>query len=220
MEQVQRLGLGVLRLLLGDGAGFHHRVEDQVAALDGAVRMAVGREVIGPLDHAGQQRAFGEIELAHVLAEVGLRGFAESVDREAAALPEVDLVGVHLEDLLLAEAVFELEGDDDLDDLALDALFGSEEEAARQLHGERGAALLLLPGGQVAHDRFGQAEVIDAVVLEEAAVFNGQHRVHQVLRDLVVGDEAALGAVGVFAEAGDQHGLELVAGQRLTCDRR
>ena len=53
-------------------------------------------------------------------------------------------------------------------------------------------------------------------MLEEAAVFNGQHRMHQVLRDLVVGDEAALGAVGVFAEAGDQFGLELVAGQRLT----
>ena len=102
---MERLGLGALRLLLGDGAGFDHGVEDEVAALDGAVGMAVGREVVGPLDHAGEQRAFGEIELAKIFAEVGLRGFAESVDGEAAALPEVDLVGVHLEDLLLVEAV-------------------------------------------------------------------------------------------------------------------
>ena len=70
--EMQRLGLGALRLLLGDGAGFHHRVQHQVAALNGAVRMAVRREVVGPLDHAGQQRAFGEIKLAHVFAEVGL----------------------------------------------------------------------------------------------------------------------------------------------------
>ena len=54
--------------------------------------------------------------------------------------------------------------------------------------------------------RFGEAEVVDAAVLEEAAVFDGQDRLHQVLRDLVVGDEAALGAVGVFAEAGDHYG--------------
>ena len=56
----------------------------------------------------------------HILAEVGLRCFAEAVDRKTAALPEGDLVGIHLEDLLLGEAVLELEGDDDLDELALD----------------------------------------------------------------------------------------------------
>ncbi len=55
------------------------------------------------------------VELAEVFAEEGLGGFAEAVDGEAAALAEVDLVGVHLEDLLLVEAGFELEGDDDLD---------------------------------------------------------------------------------------------------------
>ena len=50
-----------------------------------------------------------------IFAEEGLGGLAEAVDRVAAALSEVDLVGVHLEDLLLVEAGFELEGDDDLD---------------------------------------------------------------------------------------------------------
>ncbi len=141
-HQMQRLRLGALGLLLGDGAGFHHRVQHQVAPLDGALRMAEGIEAVGPLNDAGQQRALGQIELAHILAEVGLRGLAESVDGKAAALAQVDLVGVHLEDLLLVEAVFELERDDDLDHLALDALLGREKEAARQLHGQRGAALL------------------------------------------------------------------------------
>ncbi len=88
----------------GDGAGLDHGVEDEVAALDGAVGMAVGVEVVGALDDAGEQGALGEVELAEVFAEEGLGGFAEAVDGEGAALAEVDLVGVHLEDLLLGEA--------------------------------------------------------------------------------------------------------------------
>jgi uncharacterized protein with GYD domain len=59
------------------------------------------------------------VELAEVFAEEGLRGLAEAVDGVAAALAEVDLVGVHLEDLLLVEAGFELEGDHDLASLRL-----------------------------------------------------------------------------------------------------
>ena len=212
---MQRLGLGALGLVLGDGAGLDHRIEHQVAPLDGAVGMAEGIEVIGPLNHARQQRAFGQIELAHILAEVGLRRLAEAVDGKAAALAQVDLVGVHLEDLLLGEAVFKLEGDDDLDELALDALLRREKEAARQLHGQRGAALLLLAGSHVADDRLEQPPVVDAAVLKEAAVLDGQHGLHQIWRNLVVGDQAALGAVGVVAQAGDQQRLQFIAGQRL-----
>ena len=71
--------------------------------------------------------------LLHVLAEVGLRGLAEAIDGEAAALAEIDLVGVHLEDLLLVEAVFELEGDDDLDDLALECVCSGERKKPRPI---------------------------------------------------------------------------------------
>src|SRR5579871_5910039 len=166
---MEGLGLGALGLVLGDIAGFDHGVEDQVAALDGALRMAEGREVVRALDHAGEQRAFGQVELLDVFAEVSLRGFAKPVDGKAAALSEVDLVGVELEDLLLGKAVFELESDDDLDDLALDALFRGKEESARQLHGERRSALGFLSGGHVADGGFGEAEIVDAAVLEEPA---------------------------------------------------
>src|ERR1700758_5375559 len=37
----------------------------------------------------------------------------------------------------------------------------------------------------------------------------------EVLRNLIVGNEAALGAVGVFAEAGDEDRFELIAGEGL-----
>ena len=63
--------------------------------------------------------------------------------------------------------------------------------------------------------RNSSAAVVHAAVLEEAAVFDGQHRLDQILRDLVVGEQPALGAVGVFAQAGDQQRLQLIARQRL-----
>ncbi len=50
-------------------------------------------------------------------------------------------------------------------------------------------------------------------MLEEATVFDGGDGLDQVRRDLFVGDEAALGAVLVFGERGDELGLELVAAE-------
>ena len=71
--EMERLGLGALGLFLGNGAGFDHRIEHQVTALDGAVGMVEGVEVAGPLNDAGQESALGQIELIDVLAKVDLR---------------------------------------------------------------------------------------------------------------------------------------------------
>ena len=60
----------------------------------------------------------------------------------------------------------------------------------------------------------GDAVVVDAAVLEEAAVFDGGDGLDEARRDLGVGDEAALGAGLVFGERGDELGLELVGGER------
>ncbi len=63
--------------------------------------MAEGIETVRTLDSACEQRALRKAELTHILAKEGLRGFAKSVDRKAAPLSEIDLVGIHLEDLFL-----------------------------------------------------------------------------------------------------------------------
>ncbi len=94
-------------------------------------------------------------------------------------------------------------------------LFRSEEEAARKLHSERGSALLLVAGKEILDSGRGQAREVDAVVLEEAAVLDAQHRLNQIRRNLVIGEQAALGAVGALAQPGDQQRLQLIAGQRL-----
>ena len=100
--------------------------------------MAIRIQRAGLLNHACQQRAFGEVKLANILAEVGLGGLAEAVDAERSLLAERDLVGVHLEDLLLGVAVLQLEGDGDFDELALDVARRRQEDAARKLHGQGG----------------------------------------------------------------------------------
>ena len=213
---MQRLGLGSFRLFLGDRAGLHHRIQHQVAALDRSVGMAEGIQPVRALDDACQQRALRQIQLAHILAEVGLRRLAESVDRKAAPLPQVDLVGVHLKNLLLGEAVLQLERDQDLDELALEAPLRRQKKSARQLHGQRRAAFRIpVARRQIVAQRAQHADVVHAAVLKEAPVLNGHHRLHQILRNLVVGDQAPLGAVGVLAQAGDQQRLQLIARQRL-----
>ncbi len=123
-------------------------------------------------------------------------------------------VGVHLEDLLLGETCFELEGDEDLDELALDAALGREKDAARELHSEGGAAAgPAAVSAEVVPGPADHAVVVNASVIEEAAVFDGGNGLHETLRNLVVADEAALGAVLVFRERGDELGLQLVGAE-------
>ena len=92
---------------------------------------------------------------------------------------------------------------------------GERKKFVRQLHGQRGAALLLLARRHVAEYGLKQSPVIHAAVLKKAAVLDGQHRLHQVGRNLVVGHQPAFGAVGVVAQAGNQQRLQLIARQRL-----
>src|SRR5207249_246863 len=139
--------------------------------------------------------------------------FTDSVDLIAAAVAEVHLVGVHLEDLLLVEAGFELERDEDLDHLPLEALLRREKEILRQLLRERRAAAGFVVREEVCDSAFGDTEVVDAAVVEEVTVFNGGDGLHQARRDLLIGNQAALGAILVFGERSDELRFELVGGE-------
>src|ERR1700722_194446 len=111
--------------------------------------MAVGIEVAGPLDNARERCRFVNIEVANVFAEVGLRSLAESMDAETAALAETDLIAVILEDLLLRQLLLEFEGNHHLRGFALPILVLVEPELPRQLHAERGSALILMARFQI-----------------------------------------------------------------------
>jgi hypothetical protein len=131
-------------------------------------------------------------------------------------LAERNLVGVHLEDLLLVEAVFELEGNYDLGDFVANCTGVGDDEQLGQLHGQGGgSAAMLAIANHIMPGPTGDAQVVHAAVLEVAAILDGQHCVDQILRNLVVGEQAAFGAVGVVAEAGDEQRLQLITGKRL-----
>ena len=173
--------------------------------------MAVRIQPVRALNGAGQQRAFGSIEAAEVFAEECLRSLAKPVDREAAALTEIDLIGIHLEDLLLAKPRFELERNHDLAELAGEFFLRTKEEPAGELHRQRRSTAFLLVREDILHAALDHTEIVDATMLEEPAVFNRDDRLHHARGNLVVLYEAALGAVLVFGERGDELRLQLVA---------
>ena len=192
-------------------AGAHVAGLDQVAQhLVGA--RARGRQVDvrgvagGRLEQAGQQRRFGEVDVAHGLAEVELRG---RLHPEGAAA-QVGAIQVHLQDLRLGEARLQQEGEECLLDLANERALVGQEQVLGQLLGDGRAALHHLVGARVLDQRAERAEDVDAEVLEEPAVLGGQRRLDQVIGDLlqrhgVVVQDAApadLGAVAVHERDG------------------
>ena len=48
--------------------------------------------------------------------------------------------------------------------------------------------------------------IIDAAMLKEAAVFNGDDGMHEIGWNLLVSEQAALGALGALAEPSDEQG--------------
>ena len=153
-------------------------------------------EPVGALNHTRQHRALGQVELPNIFAEVRLCRLTKSVDGKAAPLPEVDLVRVHLEDLLLGEAVLELKRHSDLLDLVLDRPVVGEEQHLCQLHGQRGSAPdVFSVADQVMPTPTRHAPVVHSAVLKEPAVLDSHDRMDEVGRNFVVGEQPALDAV-------------------------
>ena len=193
-DDFQRGALGVLDVGFGDVLVIEHLRQDAVARLIAALGMAVGGGVIvGSADDAGEVGVFGERKLAQIFAEVGDAGFGKAANAEAAAIAEVNLVGVELKNLLFVEALLELHRDHQLGEFAAPGALVGEEKRARDLHRDRAGALVVVAGvAEVGPGRADDADEVEAAVFEEALVFGGDDRVDQVGRDVVVADRAAL----------------------------
>ncbi len=214
-RQFQRYRLGAIGVVALDRAGVHHRFQHQISAVERALRMAIGRKIAGRLHQAGKQGRLRQGEIVKVLVEVGPCSFGEAVDRVRAALAQVHLVGVEREDLLLAQLLFQFDGDQHLGQLALYGLLWTQEEHARDLHGDRRASLAARATlAQVDPCRLHDAQVVHSVVLEVAAVLDGDHRVHQDLGEVF---EIYLLPLGTLfgVERRDQRRLELVSVEAL-----
>ncbi len=210
-DQAQALLACGFGLFGRDGTVFDHKLEDAVAGFSGTLRLAVGRRVaVGSADDPGQKGGLAEVQVANVFAEISQRGFAEAVNGKAAAVAQVDFVGVELENLLLVEAAFQLKRDHQFGELAPQGALAREKEAARQLLGERACALGRFSPAKVHPGRAEHANGIKARVIEEALVFGREQGIHQDFRQVFEAHRAALLARAV-EEIGQQLGLNLSA---------
>src|SRR2546425_12275948 len=78
-------------------------------------------------------------------AEVDLRRGGKAVS----ALPQINLVHVELEDLVLGEAVLDLEGEEHFVELARGGFLRGEEKVARHLHRDGAGALAAAAADEV-----------------------------------------------------------------------
>ena len=147
--------------------------------------MVVGGVVRRPLGQARQVRGLRQGDLPHVLAEVGMGGGLHPVR----AVPEVDLVEVQLQNLLLAQDLLHLQGQERLLRLALEVPLGRQEERARQLLCDGAGALTDLPGSKVRDRGPGDADKVQPPMLKEAGVLDRHQRIHQLPGDLIEWDE-------------------------------
>ena len=160
----------------GEPALGDHAVEDELPARHGPVRVHGRVPARRRLDHAGEDRALGDRQVLHVLAEVGL---ARRLDAVGAAA-EVDGVEVVAEDLVLGVLLGDLDRDDQFLVLAPQRGRVADEGVLDVLLGDRGAAAVaaadLVPRGPRDADR------VEAGVRVEAAVLGGEHGLAHVLR--------------------------------------
>src|SRR5690606_16574495 len=163
-----------------------------VPAGHGALGIDQGVEGGGRLGQAGDQGQLIEGQFANGLAVVGLGGGLHAVG----AAPEVDQVGVEGEDFLLVEFLFDAQGEEDLIELADEALLGGEEKVARQLHGDGAAPGLDFPGGGELDGGAGEAGDVHPVVVVETVIFRGENGVDEILGNILEAD----GGAALFAE--------------------
>ena len=139
------------------------------------------------LQNAGNQRRFLEGEILGRLAEVEARGRLHPVD----AVPEVHLIAVEGEDLVLRVALLDLDGENRFLDLPLPRFLVGEEQLAGELLGERAGAGGHPSFDDVLDERDDDARDAEAEVLLEGGVLGGEDRLLQLRRDRFIRDDLA-----------------------------
>ena len=175
------------------------------------------------LGHGREERGLGQREVLRPAAEVVAGRRLDA----ARAVPEIDVVQVHLEDLVLAELVLDLLGHAHLEELAPQrALLAGQvlgEDVAGELHGQRARALLDAARPHVAPHRPQHAADVDRAVVAEALVLDGDERLGHVARQRAQADELAFDGREVgerLAVAVEEDGRAARAGTRSVGARR
>ena len=135
----------------------------------------------------GQQRRLGQRQLLGALLEVRARRLLDAVR----AVPEVDGVEVGGEDPVLAPALLELPRERRLAHLARERPLVADVGVLHELLRDRRTTLDDALVADVLPERARDAAHVDAVVLEEALVLDGDDRLAHDRRDVLGADEHA-----------------------------
>ena len=167
-------------LLRGDLALGEHRLQHLLAPHER--RRRVVQRVVDRrrLRQAGEQRRLRKRQVLRLLREVRLGGGLDAVG----VVPVVDGVQVGLEDPRLRPLVAELDREAGLLDLAVERLLAARVHVPDELLADRRAALDHLAGADVGPERAQDPDVVDAAVLVEALVLDGDRRPRQPRRHL------------------------------------
>ena len=177
------------------------------------------RGIAWPANDAGKQGGFGKCQFGNGLAKVELGGGFETI----VAMPKVDLIAVHGEDLSFCVVALDLNGKKGFFDLASETFFRREEENSGELHRERAGTLGLSLGRDVANGRFNYARR-STPMLFEMLIFCDQNGFAEERRNLVIRQEnatlkskAADRLAIIPVELGDH--IRMVIFERPTCGR-
>src|SRR5260370_1438844 len=119
------------------------------------------------------------------------RSFRRKIQETLLAI-QIDLIGVHSENLLFRIVALDLDGQKRFLNLsAKNSVRAVKKKAAGQLHGERARAFTNAAADGVAPCRFHNARQIDSPMLEEMLVFGGGDRIFQHGRNLLPRKENA-----------------------------
>ena len=167
--------LRILQILFVDVLVVEHLRQHAIASLHSALRVAVsGRIVIRRTNDPGEVRAFRQRQLPQILSEVSDTGLGKSAYAKTPAVAQINFVGIQLEDLLLVEALLQLDGNHGFGQFPPPIALRREKERPRHLHGDGAGALVVLAAvAHVGPRRSHDADEVKAAVLEEPLVLSG-----------------------------------------------
>src|SRR5262249_50606498 len=167
-----RRRFGSLALIARGKAILDDAVDDPVAASDSTVRVPERVVVARRLGQGGEIGAVGEGQLGQRLVPIGLSRGGNAVT----ANPEIDLVQIKLENLLLGEGALDADGKDRFLQLSLHGLLVAEQEVLGHLLSDgRGAyhAPSRLHRAQIGDDGAQDALNVETAMLIEILVLGG-----------------------------------------------
>ncbi|CAH1659347.1 hypothetical protein BOSEA31B_11857 [Hyphomicrobiales bacterium] len=182
--------------LLRDEALVGHRGDDELGPLLGRFGIAVRRQPRRGLDQAPEHRRLRDRHRTRRLVEVALRRRLDAIGARA----EIDAVEIEFEDLVLGVGPLQPERQNRLLDLAGGRALLRQEQVLGELLRQGRAALRHTAAAQIGDERAGDADRVDAEMLVEALVLDGDEGLGQIGRNFADGNGAPAGLAAIGQE--------------------